>query len=218
MRIEPPPSLPNAAAPIPAASAAAPPPVEPPEERAGIPRVARRAAAQRAVGDALPAELRQRRLAQDHRARLAHPRDHGRIGRGRRRIAGLRAVPRRQPGDIDVVLDRDRHAVERPVRRPAAPAHLRRLGRARRPRRIDRLERGKPRLQPLQPLEMQRNHRRRRERPAAIRLSQRRHRQPTGIVRRLCNSHRLHPYVMSGPRAAARAARGRGRARPAAPG
>jgi hypothetical protein len=46
--------------------------------------------------------------------------DHDGVARGRRIVAvDLRAGARRQPGDVDQVLDRERHAGERPERRAA---------------------------------------------------------------------------------------------------
>ena len=57
-------------------------------------------------------------LAQDHRASLAQPAQHGRVlGRTemleRRRAGGIG-----QPGHVDVVLDGDGHAVQRTLRPP----------------------------------------------------------------------------------------------------
>ena len=73
------------------------------------------------------AELRHRRLADDHGARLAQPADHLGVGGGRRGV-GLPAEGGDGAGDVELLLDRDRYAVQR------VPA-LRRRRAARRGRR-----------------------------------------------------------------------------------
>ena len=72
------------------------------------------------------AEVRHGGLAEDHAAGLAHPRRGRRVGALQRRLfVGTRADRRRIAARIDVLLDGDRHAVERRQRPPAAPARLR---------------------------------------------------------------------------------------------
>ena len=78
IRIEPPPSVPSASGTIPAASAAELPPLEPPGVLRRVPRVAGDAG-QRAVGDALPAELGRGRLAGEHGAGAAQRGDDRRV-------------------------------------------------------------------------------------------------------------------------------------------
>ena len=81
-----------------------------------VPRIARDAE-RRAIGQALHAELRRRRLGEDDRARVAQA-FHEDVVRGGRRIAleDRRAVPRRHALHVDQVLDADRHAMQRPER------------------------------------------------------------------------------------------------------
>ena len=85
-----------------------------------IERIARHAI-RRAHADESRGELVEIGLADDDRAGRAQPRHRGRIVR--RRVGEGRARGRgRQPGDVDIVLDRERHAVERQPRRPSRPA------------------------------------------------------------------------------------------------
>ena len=100
-----------------------------------VPRVARDAG-QRAVGHALPAELRRRVLAEQHRPALAQPRHRRRIVSPRTcRIDRLRAAQRRPALREQQILDRHRHAVEQAVRRAPHPrrfgllCHRQRIGR-----------------------------------------------------------------------------------------
>ena len=87
-----------------------------------------RDAGQRAVADAHPAELGRRRLAEDDRARAAQARDHG--------VVGVRDVAAAQMGAILdlhaahglVILDRHRHAVQRPDRLALGQRAIGRLG------------------------------------------------------------------------------------------
>ena len=117
MRIEPPPSVPSASGTMPAASAAALPPLEPPARALEVPRVARDAG-QRAVGDALPAELGRRRLAEQHGAVRAQRGDGGRVVVPRAGgIDRARAAQRRPAAGEEDVLDRRR--ARRRARRPA---------------------------------------------------------------------------------------------------
>ena len=82
------------------------------------------------------AEVRHGGLAEDHAAGLAHARRGRRIGGLRRRVlVRARADRRRIAARSDVLLDGDRHAVERRERASGAPARLggaRLLERARR--------------------------------------------------------------------------------------
>ena len=111
MRIEPAPSVPSAAAASPAATAAPEPPLEPPGRAGEIPRVARRAERER-LRHRQRLELRHVRLAQRHGARGAQPADDLGVG-GDRSAVGERAAGGDLARHVGVVLDRDRHAVER---------------------------------------------------------------------------------------------------------
>ena len=113
IRIEPAPSEAVAAAQRPAATAAALPPLDPPALRSGVPRVARDAE-RRPLGVAHDRQLGKVGLADHHGARgaqtaheLAVIRDGGEVGR--------RAPGRYLAGHVLHVLDRDRHAQERPL-------------------------------------------------------------------------------------------------------
>ena len=80
---------------MPAATAAAAPPLEPPAVFEVVPRVAGDAG-ERAVGDALPAELGRGGLADHHGVVLAQPGDRGRVDVPRLvRVDGVRAAQRR---------------------------------------------------------------------------------------------------------------------------
>ena len=124
MRIEPAPSVASAAAASPAATAVAEPPLDPPDVRAGIPRVEGRAERER-LGRRERLQLRHVRLAEHHRAGVAQPAHDLRVLR-RRTAVGERAVRRDLARDVGVVLDRDRDAVER--RRVVAAAPVGRVG------------------------------------------------------------------------------------------
>ena len=128
MRVEPPLSLPIEPATSRAATAAADPPDEPPAQRAGSSRVARRAPDGRAPGRA-HAELVLLRDADDHGARVAQSREHA----GRAGGSSSRDVPPCAPrhGVREHVLQRHRHAAQRPRR---APRRASRAPRRRRPR------------------------------------------------------------------------------------
>ncbi len=123
MRIEPAPSVPSAAEHMPAATAVAEPPDEPPDVRCGSHglRVTPN------VGDSVNAVaissgtwVLPRITAPAARSRLTTSASAG----GRLRI-GVAAVGGDLAGDVDVVLDRDRHAEQRPhVARAAAAVRL----------------------------------------------------------------------------------------------
>ena len=84
----------------------------------GVPRVARRAERGR-LGERPEGQLGHVRLADDHRARLAQAADD--LGVGACRVAvGVRAERRHLAGDVDVVLDGDRHPQQRPLVAAAA--------------------------------------------------------------------------------------------------
>ena len=86
-----------------------------------VPRVAGDAVGGR-LGEAADRQLRQQRQADDDRPRLAQPADHLGVGLGGH-LEGVGAVQVDLAGDVDFVLDRDRHAEQRPLvaRRSAAP-------------------------------------------------------------------------------------------------
>ena len=105
----------------------------PARARGHIPRVARNAV-QRAVARRLPAEFRRGRFAKQYGPLLQQTHHGRRVLGGRRRGRGPAAAPGRQAGDVDQILDRDRHTIQR-AQRPAghpAPLTLHRL--LRRPR------------------------------------------------------------------------------------
>ena len=88
-----------------------------------------------------------RRLAEDHRARLAHPRRRRRVARRRHEQARRGAHRHRRAAGGDVLLDRRRHAVDR--RRAARPSRQRASRGARRRERrlgIERIGRLQVRL------------------------------------------------------------------------
>src|SRR5437667_5165027 len=74
-----------------------------------------------------PAELRQRRLAEDHRARFAQPRDRRRIGLHRGGIGGERAAPRGKILEPHIVLHGCAETVGDAERLTLLPARLGRL-------------------------------------------------------------------------------------------
>ena len=77
-----------------------------------IPRVARLPPAL-GLGERQDRELREGGLRQDHGARGAQALDDLAVDRGGRVVVAARAEPGRGPLDVDVVLDRDRHPVQR---------------------------------------------------------------------------------------------------------
>ena len=81
----------------------------------GVPRIARHAEEVVAC-IALEREFRHIRLADHDRPRRAQARDRQFIDRGPERRKRPAAPGRRHPGDVDVVLDRDRHALQRGAR------------------------------------------------------------------------------------------------------
>ncbi len=166
MRIEPPPSVPIASAPMPAASAAA-------RRMREVPRISRDPG-QRRITERLPAVFRRRRLAEKDGAVLAQPGD-------RRRILVPRLIALGQPraaqgrpalGQHDV-LDRRRHAVDETAWLPLRPARLRLARRRERPLDIDEDESIELGLQAFEPRERRIGRLDRRERLAAIGLDQR---------------------------------------------
>ena len=113
MRIEPAPSDPSAAPASPAATAAADPPDEPPGVRCGSHglRVTPN------VGDSVHGVIvisGHVRLADDHRSGRAQPADDLGVRRDRPAVR-VAAVGGRLAGDVAVVLDRHRHAEQRPL-------------------------------------------------------------------------------------------------------
>ena len=119
---------------------------------AGIPGEVPRVARQRMEGAAARrqhAVVGHGGLGEDDRARLAHPRRGRRIGRRRHQVGRRGAERHRHALGGDVLLDGDRHAVERALRRARLPALLGRLGGlagAAEVRRIERLQLRLPRL------------------------------------------------------------------------
>jgi uncharacterized membrane protein YfcA len=93
-----------------------------------IPRIARDAEG-RAVGQALDAEFRRRRLADHDGARRAQALHQHVVGGGCSIVLeDRRAVPRRHAPDVDKVFYADRHAVQRPKLVASAHGLLGRLG------------------------------------------------------------------------------------------
>ena len=91
---------------------------------AHVPRIARDTE-QRQVRDALPADLRRRRLAEQHRARLAQTRHAGASSVRRRRWRQLRRAPRRPAFREHQFLNAGQHAVDGAQRRAAHPPRFR---------------------------------------------------------------------------------------------
>ena len=119
-RPEPAVSVPSASGAMPAPTASAEPVLDPPGMSFGSNRL-RPSAVGRAHADETGRELIEIGLAENERARLAQPRDGGgvlrrAIGEGRTGRGGRQAV------DVDIVLHRDRNAVERQRFVAAAPA------------------------------------------------------------------------------------------------
>ena len=112
-RIEPPVSVPGAAATMPAASAAAEPPLEPPGTRVGIVRVPARAEVRVLVGRP-PRQLVGGELGDGHRAGGREPGDDVGVAVGDVVAEERAAVGRRDAARVDQVLPPDR------ARRPAA--------------------------------------------------------------------------------------------------
>ena len=138
-RIEPLVSEPSASGTSPPATAPPEPPDEPPVMRRQIVRIARRAVVDVLAGEVVGVFAHVER-ADQHGAGGFEPRDQGRVPRGGRMAAvDLRAGERRQAVDIEQVLDRERHARERPKRLAFAARLIERTGlahgRARRRRR-----------------------------------------------------------------------------------
>ena len=115
-----------------------------------VPRVAGDAVGGR-LGEAADRQLRQQRQADDDRARLAQPPHHLGVGLGRD-LEGVGAVRVDLAGDVDFVLDRDRHPEQRPVV-PGAPPRLGLLGFQHRFVGEDLPERVQLRIEPVDPFQ-----------------------------------------------------------------
>ena len=127
-RIEPLVSEPSASGTRPPATAAPEPPEEPPVMRREVVRIARGAVVDVLAGEVVGVFAHVER-ADQHRAGRFEPLDQGGVARRRRAVAiDLRAGQRRQPGDVEQVLDRERHAGERPDAAASARAGVDRLG------------------------------------------------------------------------------------------
>ena len=114
IRIEPPPSLPCASGTMPGPRRLRPTAPEPAGRAPQIPRVARGPEAMR-LGHRQDPHLRHVRDADDHEARLAQPAHDEGVVAGHEVAEQVRAHGERHPGHGAVVLDRDRHAGERPL-------------------------------------------------------------------------------------------------------
>ncbi len=136
-----------------------------------VPRVARQPVEAGKPGRQHPV-VRHRGLAQDHRPRLAHARRRRRVRRRRHQLGRRRPERHRHAPGRDILLDRDRHAVERPARRALHPAPLRLPGRRQRPLRIERPHRVQRRLSGDDAGQHRLGHLHRRQRPAAIGMEQ----------------------------------------------
>ena len=79
------------------------------------------AAVPRVLGGDAPGELVRTRAAEDHRAGRPQPRDRDAVGRRGRAGGDVGARPRGLPGDVEQVLDPDRHTLERPRPEAARP-------------------------------------------------------------------------------------------------
>ena len=106
-------SVPSASGTRPAPTAIAEPELDPPGMSDGIEQVARRAVG-RAHADQAGGELVEIGLADDDGAGPPEPRDAGRV-LARVVREGRAGGGGRQSRDVDIVLDRDRHAVEREI-------------------------------------------------------------------------------------------------------
>ena len=153
MRIEPPPSPAEAIGTRPAATAAAEPPLEPPGRALRVPGVAGDPVGRR-LGEAADRQLRQQRQADDDRPRLAQPPHHLGVGL-RRLVEAVGAVRVDLAGDVDFVLDRDRHSQQRPLLAGLQP-RLGLLGLEQRPLGEDLAERVQLRVESLDPLQQSR--------------------------------------------------------------
>ena len=153
MRIEPAPSEAVAAAHRPAATAAALPPLEPPGVRS-VSQGLRVMPEGGALGGADDRQLGQVRLAEDHRARRAQPpheaRRRARPGRRERAVPWVVT----SPATSVVVLDRDRHAEQRPLVAGAA-ARVGLVGLGERALGDDHAEGVQLGVEPLDPLQVE---------------------------------------------------------------
>ena len=149
MRTEPPPSVPSESGAMPSATAAALPPEEPPEVRARVPRVAGDPGARR-VGDALPAQLRRGRLADEHAALLAHAGRPTGASTSHGPAASIECEPRSvgQPRVSSRSLIDTGTPSSAPHGSPRAQPVLGRAGRRQRRGLVDEAERVDPRVEP----------------------------------------------------------------------
>ena len=147
MRIEPPPSLPWAAGARPAATAAAAPPLDPPGVRA-VSQGLRQGPFSSDSVTAVRPELGRVRLPDHDEAGVLQPADDGRVEVGHVVGERPRGEGRPDPGRLVQILDRQRHAAERPVGQ---------LGSRRRPRLLgaDGDEGVQLGVEPLDPAEVQ---------------------------------------------------------------
>ena len=115
------------------------------------------------------AEIGHRGLAQEHAARLAHPCRRRRIRWCRRHVRERpRPQRRRCPRHRDIVLDRDRHPVERPQRLPGTPPRLAGPRLCQRPLTVDEVHGIQRRLPRLHPGQRRLHHLDRRDLPRRI--------------------------------------------------
>jgi hypothetical protein len=142
-----------------------------------VPRVARRRPRQIEARTA-DREFMGRELAENNGAGAAQPRHADRVGSGDIVGEDLGMARRRQPGDIDDILDADRHAVQRPAR---AAGHDLGLGRPRRGGRrvaIEPDKRMQPRIEALDAVEERHRQLDRRQLARPDRLRRRRRGEP----------------------------------------
>ena len=144
--------MPIAALTRPAATALALPPLEPPLVRCDVPGIAGHAVRGR-LGEARRHQLGHVGLADDHGARGAQA-AHDLGVRGLDRRVPVAAVAGDLARDVDVVLDRDRDAEQRPLLSPA-PAPVGLIGLDQRLLGEDDAERVQPRVQPRDPRQEQ---------------------------------------------------------------
>ena len=112
MRIDPPVSVPSVASAMPAATLTADPPLDPPGDRVGSCGL-RAGPERRVLVRGAERELVQVRLADDDGAGLAQLRDRRRVATGDVALAHARRRSRRRAPDVEEILDRHRHAVQR---------------------------------------------------------------------------------------------------------
>ena len=148
----------------------------------GVPRI-HGEAAERTVGDALPAELRRRRLAEEHGALLAHAGDGCAVFVPRLvGVHGQRTAPRRPALAEQEILHGRREAVDEAQRTTTLPARLGGCGRSQRGFRIDHDECVVDGLQVRDAIERRLRDFDRRELARTIVFDQRRGRQREDVV------------------------------------